>query len=365
MTSSTRELVKRVPGARWVPTEIDEAGTLVETAWVPYGAGFEIPLAFVCQGETPFAWRAIVAAIDGRPQCIEFTCEATADSRGDLTPISPEALHNLPLGRLIRDQTLIASREIDDVPRRFRRWESIKEAEEAKGAVALQYRKRPASRPQALTDERLAEVAEVYRQNISTGKPSLAVAKHFNYSPTSARRVVREARLRGLLGAAKPGRGGEIDPKETEVNSRELVKTNDLGIYKRGNRYVVDLPRRRRGGNGSRRRRRSPRPASIRAEAASTRARGDRVSREPFRDYARQWIETCPGRTKNGLREKTRDDYRQRLELDAIPLLGGVRMCDLRARHLDRVAETDREAQGRAGARSRSARTRFGSGWPR
>jgi hypothetical protein len=87
-------------------------------------------------------------------------------------------------------------------------WSSPEEARAARPAVAAQHHKRQEARHR-LTDDFLAEVAAVYRRHVATGKPSKAVAVHFKYTPTSARRVVREARLRGFLGPARPGRGGE------------------------------------------------------------------------------------------------------------------------------------------------------------
>jgi len=44
-------------------------------------------------------------------------------------------------------------------------------------------------------------------------------------------------------------------------------------------------------------------------EAKGKREAGDRrpASREPFEDYARQWIVTYRGRTSRGLSERTRD----------------------------------------------------------
>jgi hypothetical protein len=87
-------------------------------------------------------------------------------------------------------------------------WSSLDEARMARAAVAEHHHKHPKARHR-LTDDLLAEVAQVYRENVATGKPSQAVAAHFNYTASSARRVVREARLRGLLGPARPGRGGE------------------------------------------------------------------------------------------------------------------------------------------------------------
>ena len=203
-------LVASTPGAHWVATE-DPTGAIHELPWVPYGSGFEIPFYFEYEGEGAFPWKMHVAFFEGRLQCIRLECW-TLDVEA---PITPDLLHRFPFGRFLEEAALLASRPTDQVPRKFRLWESADEARKAHRAVAAQHRKRPAG-PRRLTDETLKEVAAVYRQHIPTGRPSKAVAEHFHYTPASARRVVGEARRRGFLGPARPGRSGE-QPKESDV----------------------------------------------------------------------------------------------------------------------------------------------------
>jgi len=191
-------MVKQTPGAHWVETDLGD-GTTGRTAWAPYGAGFEIPLYFEYEASEPFDWRLSALVVDGRARCIRFECQ------GD---VSPENLHRFPLGRYLEEATLMASRPEDEIPRKAKGWSSPEQARAARVAVAEQHHKRLTS-PRRLTDEFLADVAQVYRQHVSTGKPSKAVAEHFKYTAPSARRVVREARRRGFLGPARPGRGGE------------------------------------------------------------------------------------------------------------------------------------------------------------
>jgi hypothetical protein len=212
-------LVAQIPGARYVPTEVKEKdGSLriVDRPWVPFGPGFEIPLRFGYRGEGEFAWAMEILVVEGRPQVHSLTCLAPEVGR----PITPERLHRFPLGRFVKVATLMASRPVDERPHSFQRWSSPEEVLAAREAVAAQLRKRPnGKRRNILTDERLREIAEVYRQHVATGQPSKAVADHFNYTDTSARRVVREARLRGFLGAARPGRGGEETNTEGGVDA--------------------------------------------------------------------------------------------------------------------------------------------------
>jgi len=214
-TAAKLKLVAETPGAHWVPTEQSD-GSVVLGAWVPYGPGFEIPLGGTYEGGPsfgsggPFDWRLSYGVIDGRPQCIGLECSNAGG------PVTPEALHRFPLGRLLEEVVLMASRPVDEVPRSFTRWESIEQVRAEREAVAAHHRRRPNGHRKKITDELLAEVAAVYRQNVGTGKPSQAVALHFHYTPASARRVIRQARQRGFLGPAHPGRGGERLQKEAD-----------------------------------------------------------------------------------------------------------------------------------------------------
>lgn len=207
---TVRQLAAQIPDARWVPMEDDE-GRVFDFPWVPYGPGFEIPLLFDYEGHGLFDWTMRVLVIEGRPQCVALEC-STLDPQ---LAVTPEALHRFPLGRFIEEATLMSSRPVDEVPHTFKRWKDPDEVRAARSAVAAHHRKRPnGHQRQALTDEFLAEVADVYRQHVAEGKPSKAVAEHFYYTNSSARRVVREARLRGFLGPARPGRGGEQAKEE-------------------------------------------------------------------------------------------------------------------------------------------------------
>lgn len=66
-------------------------------------------------------------------------------------------------------------------------------------------------------------------------------------------------------------------------------------------------------------------------EAKGQRDAGDRrpASREPFEDYARQWLVTYRGRTSRGLSERTRGVYRRDMERWAIPCFRGRRLDEI------------------------------------
>ena len=58
--------------------------------------------------------------------------------------------------------------------------------------------------------------------------------------------------------------------------------------------------------------------------------RGDHQgSKERFDVYARAWLDTYEGRTARGINETTRDDYRRRIEQEAIPFFGRMRLIEI------------------------------------
>jgi hypothetical protein len=193
-------MLEKLPGARLVDTILAD-GRLGRFVWVPLGAGLEIPAYFEYTGRGPFEWTIHVGIDEyGRPYCIRLICDGR---------VTPGELHTFPLGRLIREGAERVARPDDERPHPQVRPVSEEEATRIREAVAARLRMRPKGHARLLTDEYLAEVARVYRDNIATGKPSKAVAEHFRYrSEASARRVVSKARSRGLLGPTSQGRVG-------------------------------------------------------------------------------------------------------------------------------------------------------------
>ena len=61
-----------------------------------------------------------------------------------------------------------------------------------------------------VTDEKLREVADVYRRANATGHPTKAVMEEWHVERATASRWVRRAREAGFLGAARPRMAGEF-----------------------------------------------------------------------------------------------------------------------------------------------------------
>jgi integrase len=137
--------------------------------------------------------------------------------------------------------------------------------------------------------------------------------------------------------------------------SGPLVKTAPSGkrlppgIFRRGNRYVVVY---RDPFTGRQKRKSLPTLAAARAFQAEIRAdigRGEyrSESRVTFAEYAPQWIESYTGRTRRGVGEATRANYRRALGVDAdgeltgdgaIAFFGRRLLAEIQPRDLKRFA---------------------------
>jgi integrase len=114
------------------------------------------------------------------------------------------------------------------------------------------------------------------------------------------------------------------------ASSRPLEKTKHPGIYKRGDRYVVRF--RDPAGRSRKAFARTLQEAKdLQASKRTDISRGEyrAQSKVLFGDYALQWVESYVGRTSRGIRPATRDDYRRRLEADAIPFFGRMRLAEI------------------------------------
>jgi integrase len=72
-------------------------------------------------------------------------------------------------------------------------------------------------------------------------------------------------------------------------------------------------------------------------------------SRLTFASYARSWIDSYAGRTARGISETTRDDYRRRLEDDAIPYFGEMRLSEIEPQDVKAFARALEKPDARKG----------------
>ncbi len=118
-----------------------------------------------------------------------------------------------------------------------------------------------------------------------------------------------------------------------------LEKTKTPGVYKRGNRYVVTY--RDPDGKGRKKAVGTLAEAKALKSAIATdieRGEYNDATQARFPDYARAWVKSYAGSTSKGITDDTRRDYETRLEQDAIPLFRRLRLCDIDAAALDKLA---------------------------
>lgn len=121
---------------------------------------------------------------------------------------------------------------------------------------------------------------------------------------------------------------------QTDRTSKtRLVKTRHPGIYKDGSSYVVRWKQPLPGGG------RKDRKSSCDTLQEALEFQGEKrapgtTARTPapkqrFADYAPAWLEGYQGRTRYGLGDLTREDYRRAIDLYLIPYFGQMRLGDI------------------------------------
>jgi len=105
----------------------------------------------------------------------------------------------------------------------------------------------------------------------------------------------------------------------------KMERTRTPGIYKRGGRYVVVWRHRGKQHKSFHRTYEEAREAKGRRQAGDSRP----ASREPFKDYAREWLDGYGGRTGRGISASGLADYRRTIERFAIPFFGRQRLADI------------------------------------
>lgn len=141
----------------------------------------------------------------GEPLCIGVTVR---DEEG----VNSEALRRVPVARLVKEAFAVAASKVETekdgqpIPRMV--GTSAGDRARFYERFAKDVRQPRSGSP--LTDEHLAQVAELYRAAVEReDAPTQTVADAMHVTRPTAGRWVAKARERGLLGPAKRGRGGE------------------------------------------------------------------------------------------------------------------------------------------------------------
>ena len=112
-----------------------------------------------------------------------------------------------------------------------------------------------------------------------------------------------------------------------------LERTRYPGIFRRGSRYVVKWREGGRQRSATFRTLSEARAAKRRYDAGDSRAE----ARVRFADYAADWVQTYRGRTSGGLAPGTLHSYRAAIERHALPMLGHLRLSDIRPADIRRL----------------------------
>lgn len=126
--------------------------------------------------------------------------------------------------------------------------------------------------------------------------------------------------------------------KHEQSNGRPLERTKTPGIYKRGGSYCV-IVRDASGRSMKKAARTLAEARTIKASVKTDVARGEYrpASKLTLAEYAPEWLDGYTGRTSRGIRPETLKAYRAELAR-ATPVLGGLRLTEIEARHLKAYA---------------------------
>jgi hypothetical protein len=171
--------MRGLTGATWYPEQYS----------TPYGSeGLYLQNEYAVEVDDPrcpVLLEIHVEVIDGRPECVELRCR----QRPGGPPVSSERLRQVALRRYLRESTRLYSDLV------------LPELVQATGTgdelILARAEQESRRRAQPITDEHLAEVAEVY--SAAGSKPTQAVLHRFHVSRPTASRWVRLARDRGFL----------------------------------------------------------------------------------------------------------------------------------------------------------------------
>jgi integrase len=136
--------------------------------------------------------------------------------------------------------------------------------------------------------------------------------------------------------------------EDSQVQSRQLVKTKVPGVYARGGSFVVRF----RDADGKQRQtacRTKAEAIVLQAQFAAQVDDGSyrAVTRETVAEYAASWLASYTGRTRHGIRAETVKGYASQMRLHVLPVIGRRRMTALGPRDIKQLA-ADLSAKGLA-----------------
>jgi integrase len=129
----------------------------------------------------------------------------------------------------------------------------------------------------------------------------------------------------------------------TDLTSRPLERTNIRGVYKRGNRYVVRTRINGREYKFAARTQKEARDIKAKARTspdellAPKQSERGRLACPLLSTYVETWAKEYDGRTRRGVSEQTRKEYKADLIRHVVPVLGRRRLDEITALDIERL----------------------------
>jgi hypothetical protein len=154
--------------------------------------------------DMPYVLRLTVSVVHGKPVCTSLA----AEMRPGGIPVTRRGLNALPIERLVREVAAHLAARVQDGPG-YRTYDLPPGDAEA-DVIRRELARRPGRRgdPDARTQlvERVAQEYKALLELQVTRQPKPLIAKKLGISTSYVGALLREARQRGILGPAVPGR---------------------------------------------------------------------------------------------------------------------------------------------------------------
>lgn len=170
------------------------------------GAALPTLKAEIDDPELPYVLQMTVRVVHGKPFCQSMT----ASRREGGKPVTRRGLNSLPIEFLVREVAAAAVLKMETGPGYVAYEPVIGSSEWA--TVRRQLAPRRGPQPDPVThDALIRQVVSAYRDLLAAKiqKPKPAIAKELGISQSYVAALLREARQRGWLRPAIPGRAGE------------------------------------------------------------------------------------------------------------------------------------------------------------
>jgi hypothetical protein len=156
--------------------------------------------------ELPYVLQVTVRVVHGKPFCQSLAASTREGGR----PVTRRGLNSLPVEHLVREIAAAAAWKMETGPG-YVAYDLIAGSSE-RAAVRRQLSPRRGPQPDpAAHDALIRRAVDAYRDLLAEEirKPKPVIAKELGISQTYVASLLREARKRGWLGPAIPGRAGE------------------------------------------------------------------------------------------------------------------------------------------------------------